>query len=52
MTLTLDNVAINNVVGNDSIVVDGDTDYTGKTTVSATNVIVDGAAWSANTTNP
>ena len=52
MTLTLDNVAINNVVGNDSIVVDGDTDYTGKTTVSATNVTVDGAAWSANTTNP
>ena len=52
MTLTLDNVAINNVVGNDSIVVDGDTDYTGKTTVSATNVIVNGAAWSANTTNP
>ena len=52
MTLTLDNVAINNVVGNDSIVVDGDTDYTGMTTVSATNVTVDGAAWSANTTNP
>ena len=52
MTLTLDNVAINNVVGNDGIVVDGDTDYTGKTTVSATNVTVDGAAWSANTTNP
>ena len=52
MTLTLDNVAINNVVGNDSIVVDGDTDYTGKTTVSATNVTVGGAAWSANTTNP
>ena len=52
MTLTFDNVAINNVVGNDSIVVDGDTDYTGKTTVSATNVTVDGAAWSANTTNP
>ena len=52
MTLTLDNVAINNVVGNDSIVIDGDTDYTGKTTVSATNVTVDGAAWSANTTNP
>ena len=52
MTLTLDNVAINNMVGNDSIVVDGDTDYTGKTTVSATNVTVNGAAWSANTTNP
>ena len=52
MTLTLDNVAINNMVGNDGIVVDGDTDYTGKTTVSATNVTVDGAAWSANTTNP
>ena len=52
MTLTLDNVAINTVVGNDGIVVDGDTDYTGKTTVSATNVTVDGAAWSANTTNP
>ena len=52
MTLTLDNVAINNVVGNDGIVVDGDADYTGKTTVSATNVTVDGAAWSANTTNP
>ena len=52
MTLTPDNVAINNVVGNDGIVVDGDTDYTGKTTVSATNVTVDGAAWSANTTNP
>ena len=52
MTLTLDNVAINSVVGNDNIVVDGDTDYTGKTTVSATNVTVDGAAWSANTTNP
>ena len=52
MTLTLDNVAINNAVGNDGIVVDGDTDYTGKTTVSATNVTVDGAAWSANTTNP
>jgi predicted ribosomally synthesized peptide with SipW-like signal peptide len=45
MTLTLDNVAITNVVGNNSIVVDGDTGYTGTTTVNATNVTVDGATW-------
>ena len=50
MTLTLDNVAITNVVGSNSIVVDGDTGYTGTTTVNATNVTVDGTTWSA--TNP
>ena len=46
MTLTLNNVAITNVVGSNSIVV------ASGVTVSATNVNVDGAAWSANTTNP
>ncbi len=46
MTLTLDNVAITNVVGSNSIIIDGDTGYTGTTTVNATNVTVDGNAWS------
>ena len=46
MTLTLNNVAITNVVGSNSIVVENGV------TVTATNVTVDGAAWSANTTNP
>ena len=46
MTLTLNNVAITNVVGSNSIVV------ASGVAVSATNVTVDGAAWSANTTNP
>ena len=45
MTLTLDNVAITNVVGSNSIVVDGETDYTGTTTVNATKVTVDGTTW-------
>ena len=46
MTLTLNNVAITNVVGSNSIVV------ASGVAVSATNVTVNGAAWSANTTNP
>ena len=46
MALTLNNVAITNVVGSNSIVV------ASGVAVSATNVTVDGAAWSANTTNP
>ena len=46
MALTLNNVAITNVVGSNSIVV------ASGVAVSATNVTVGGAAWSANTTNP
>jgi len=46
MILTLNNVAITNMVGSNSIVV------ASGVAVSATNVNVDGAAWSANTTNP
>ena len=46
MILTLNNVAITNMVGSNSIVV------ASGVAVSATNVTVDGAAWSANTTNP
>ena len=46
MILTLNNVAITNMVGSNSIVVASGVD------VSATNVNVDGAAWSANITNP
>ena len=43
--MTLNNVAITNVVGSNSIVVDGESGYTGVTTVNATNVTVDGTAW-------
>ena len=48
LTLTLNNVAITNVVGSNSILIDGDTGYTGTTSVNATNVTVDGVAWTNN----
>ena len=48
MTLTLNNVAITNMVGDNDIV----TTSTKAVTVDATNVTVDGTAWTNSTTNP